>query len=80
MNTTPGLDLLEQAACELALTDHAMTATRLRQARPRFAALLDAVADKLDEADARTHGLADSPADSALRVAYADLRPLPCRK
>ena len=80
MNTTPDLDLLEQAACELALAGYAITANQLRQARPRLAALLDAAGDKLDEIDAATHGLSDSSADGALRVAYSDLRPSPCPK
>lgn len=80
MNSTPDLDLLEQAARELALAGYAITANRVRQARPKFAALLDAVADKFDEADAATHGLSDSPADSAMRVAYTHLRPSPCPK
>ena len=78
MSATPALDNLEQIASLLASRGCPLLAADVRNARIEFAELLDAAVDKLDEIDHRSHGLADTPADTRLRHAVEQLRPTPC--
>lgn len=80
MSATPSLALLERAACELALAGNQTTADELRDFRLQYAAAVDAIDDKVAELDRATHGLADTPADRALRDSLNELRPLSCPK
>jgi hypothetical protein len=75
MSATPALAELARAADLFASSSCHHLAAELRNARIELAELLDAAVEKLDEIDARTHGLADTPADARLRHAVAQLRP-----